>query len=129
MTVSSAPVVTPLSSRSRLRRLDKRTRESRWLAARVAELTEHCGGADRITPTQRLLIERVSADLLRLRMYDDLIMAGEELSIHQGRIIGALRNSTRLGLRELGLKAGANAADTAMAATFAALRSTGSTAK
>ena len=98
------PDVSPLSPRHRLRRLDGRTREAQFVRRTEAELFEHLGGVERATVPQRILVQRIASDLLRLALFDDRIVRGEDISPHDGRIINALRNSVRLGLRELGLK-------------------------
>jgi hypothetical protein len=101
MPASSAPV-TPLTSRHRLRRLDGRTKEAKFLKAHKVELIQHLGGPNKVTPPQRYLIERVAADLFLLELYDEKIAAGNMTEL-DGRNMHALRNSVRLALKELGL--------------------------
>ncbi|HEV2546259.1 MAG TPA: hypothetical protein VGU20_02890 [Stellaceae bacterium] len=93
--------VGPLSPRWRVRKLDGRTREAKRLRQIEADLVAHLGGPERVNAAQRLLIERVSVDLLRLAMFDTKTAAGQ-LSDLDSRIMHALRNSTRLTLRDLG---------------------------
>jgi len=69
-----------------------------------AELTAHLGGADRVSVAQRILIERLAVDLLRLELLDGKAATGE-MSEHDGRIAHALRNSVRLALATLGMDA------------------------
>jgi hypothetical protein len=95
--------VGPLSPRHRIRRLDRRTREGQFLETTERDLYAYLGGKTHVTVPQRLLVERVAADLLRIRMYDDRIMAGELLTDHDGRILNALRNSVRLTLQAIGI--------------------------
>jgi hypothetical protein len=102
-----------------LRKLDKRTRESKYLRQIESDLYAHLGGRERASAPQKLLLERTAADLLRLRLYDDRILAGEELSDHEGRIIGALRNSVRLSLKALGLEGSARSKATGASAHLA----------
>jgi hypothetical protein len=94
----------PRSPRHRLRRLDRRTREGRFLASTEKALLDHLGGADRVSTPRRILCERISSDLLRLELLDEKSAAGE-ISDHECRIAHALRNSVRLMLRECGLDA------------------------
>ena len=95
--------VGPLSARWRLRRVDGRTRLAKALRRTEAELIAHLGGPARVSAPQRYLVERVAADLLRLEMFDEKIVAGS-MTDHDGRVAHALRNSVRLALRDLGLK-------------------------
>lgn len=69
-----------------------------------SDLIGHLGGAERVSVAQRLLVERVAIDLMRLELLDAKMAAGE-ISDHDARIAHALRNSVRLALRDLGLKA------------------------
>ncbi len=50
-----------------------------------------------------MLIGRAASAMLRLAQFDTKMSAGGELSIHDGRVYGALNNTLRLALRELGL--------------------------
>ena len=87
---------------NRLSKLDGRTREARRLRAITTELTEHVGGADRVSVAQRYLIERTAIDLLRLELLDGEMAAGT-VSNHDARVAHALRNTVRLALKELGM--------------------------
>lgn len=90
----------------RLQQLDGRGREARYLRRIESELAEHLGGAERVSVAQRILIERLAVDLLRLELLDGKAAVGK-LTEHDGRIAHALRNSVRLALRDLGLKGAA----------------------
>ena len=92
------------SPRHRLRRLDRRTKEGRFIAETELALIEHLGGPTVITAPQRFLVERLAADMLRIELFEDKIIAGEPCSDLGGRIYNALRNSVRLGLKQLGLE-------------------------
>ena len=96
----------PTSPRHRLRKLDRRTREGRFLDRTEAALLDHAsrGGAEPVSMPKRILIGRVAADLLRLEMLDRKMLDGTA-SDHDLRIGHALRNSVRLALRDLGLDA------------------------
>ena len=85
-----------------LAKLDRRTRESRYLAKVRAALIADLGGPSRITAPQAFLIQRVAVDLMRLEMLDARIADGS-LTEHDGRVAHALRTSVRLALRDLGL--------------------------
>lgn len=97
----SAHRVGPYSRPHALARLDKRTREARFLKRVRDELTAYLGGSEHMTVPQRILVARVAVDLLRLELLDQKIARGEELTDHDGRIAHALRNSIRLMLRDL----------------------------
>jgi hypothetical protein len=81
--------------------IDGRSREGRFLRAFEAQLSEHIGGKPSIA--ERMLISRLARIALRLEMFDEKLSAGT-LTDHDGRIYGALHNSFRLMLRELGIK-------------------------
>jgi len=49
-----------------LKKLDGRTKTARRLREIISELTEHCGGVERVSAAQRYLIERTAIDILRL---------------------------------------------------------------
>jgi hypothetical protein len=85
-------------------KIDARTREGRFLRHTEAELVKHVGGAPSFI--QKVLITRASRAMLRLQLLDEKLSNGG-LSDHDGRIYGALGNSLRLTLRELGMKAAA----------------------
>jgi hypothetical protein len=83
--------------------MDGRTSQARYLKHVQGELAAHLGGAERLSVPQRILIERVATDLLRLKLLDSEMATGT-FSPHDGRVAHALRNSVRLVLRELGLQ-------------------------
>jgi hypothetical protein len=92
-----------------LKKLDGRTKTARRLREIISELTEHCGGVERVSAAQRYLIERTAIDILRLEALD-VEMAAGTVSAHDARISHALRGSVRLALRDLhthGMKAAA----------------------
>jgi hypothetical protein len=105
-TAKTTAPVGPCSRQGRLAKLDGRTREARRLRAITGELTEHAGGADRVSVAQRYLIQRTAIDLLRLELLDGEMAAGT-VSNHDARVAHALRNTVRLALRDLGLQAAA----------------------
>jgi hypothetical protein len=81
--------------------IDGRSREGRFLRAFEAALERHVGGSPSLT--QKVQIRRASRAMLRLELLDEKMSAGT-WSDHDGRVYGALNNSLRLYLRELGLK-------------------------
>jgi hypothetical protein len=93
----------PCSPRRRLRRLDRRTREGKFIIATEAALLDHLGGTECVSIAQRILIERTAADLLRLELLD-IKATADELTDHDARIAHALRNTIRLSLRDLGFE-------------------------
>jgi hypothetical protein len=75
----------------------------------IGELTDHCGGAERVSAAQKYLIERTAIDILRLEALD-VEMAAGTVSSHDARVAHALRGTVRLALRDLhahGMKAAA----------------------
>jgi hypothetical protein len=64
-------------------------------------LSAHCGN---VSAPQRILIQRIASDLLKLELLDERAADGT-ISEHECRIAHALRNSVRLSLREIGLDA------------------------
>jgi hypothetical protein len=93
--------VGPLSPRWRVRKLDGRCREAKRLRKIESDLIAHLGGPERVSAPARLMIERVSVDMLRLEMFDVKAAAGQ-LTELDSRMMHALRNSTRLTLKALG---------------------------
>ena len=91
------------SRRDRLRHIDGRTVEGKYLRKIERDLIADLGGPDRISAAQRLLVERVAVDMLRLVLLDREMMNGG-FTAHDSRVAHALRNSTRLTLRTLGLE-------------------------
>ncbi len=100
--------VGPLSARHRLRRIDGRSREAKFLKATEAALVAQLGG--QVTAAQRFIIERVATNLVRLELLDQKVGRGEELTELDGRIMHALEGAVRRGLKELGIKGPASAA-------------------
>jgi len=93
----------PRSPRRRLRRLDGRTAEAKYLRRVENDLLDHLGGRERVSAPQWFLVQRVAVDLLRLGMLDGKIMDGT-FGEYDSRVAHALRNSVRLALRDLGLR-------------------------
>ena len=91
----------PHSPRFRLRRLDRRTRAGKFLIATERALSGHLGGPEQVSVPQRILIERVASDLLRLELLEEKL-AAKTFTDHDARVAHALRNSIRLALRDLG---------------------------
>lgn len=79
-----------------------RSTEGRYIKAITTQLTAHIGGEP--SAAQRLLIHRVAIASLRLELFDRKLIAGEGFSEQDSRVYGALHNSLRLMLRELGMK-------------------------
>ena len=98
--------------------IDGRSREGRFLRAFERQMREHVGGLP--STAQRLLISRLARVALRLERFDEKLAAGQ-LTDHDGRVYGALHNSFRLLLRELGIK-GAAARPPTLAEALAAGR-------
>ena len=81
----------PSSRVHALRKLDGRTRESKFLKTE-ADLLASIGGPERASLPQKILIRRIAIDLLRLELIDAEMIEGR-LTDHDGRIAHALRNS------------------------------------
>jgi hypothetical protein len=82
-------------------KIDGRTKTAKRLRQITEQLTDYAaGGTDRITAPQRFLIDRLAHDLVRLELLDGRMAAGE-VSEKDAVISHALRNSTRLALRDL----------------------------
>jgi hypothetical protein len=86
-----------------LAKLDRRTRESRLMAAARAELVAHVGGAP--SSTQRVLIERAARLQLYIEVMDRETLESGSMSERNSRQYLAWCNALRLCLRELGVKA------------------------
>lgn len=67
-----------------------------------AQLVEHVGGEP--SATERILIGRLARVALRLELFDEKLASGGAVTEYDTRVYGALHNSLRLMLRELGLK-------------------------
>jgi hypothetical protein len=85
--------------------LSGRSREGRYIRALETQLLAHVGG--RPSVTERLAIQRLARVSLRLQLFDEKIDAGAAMTDHDSRVYGALHNSFRLLIRELGLKSDA----------------------
>ena len=81
--------------------VDGRTRSGRFIRAMVADLEKHVGGAPSVT--ERLVIGRIARIWMQLELLDGKIAAGE-CNDHDRRVHGALNNTLRLLIREIGLK-------------------------
>jgi hypothetical protein len=78
------------------------SREGRFLRDLEAQLVAHIGGKP--SAAERLLIGRLARVALRLELFDIKIESGKDMTVFDAKIYGALHNSFRLMLRELGLK-------------------------
>jgi hypothetical protein len=81
--------------------IDGRSREGRYIAAIRAQLVAHLGGAP--SAPQRMIVDRLAVVALRLALFDEKITAGS-LTDNDARTYGALHNSFRLLIREIGIK-------------------------
>jgi hypothetical protein len=93
--------VGPHSRNTALSKLDGRRREAKRLAAIVDDLTRFAAGASNtVTIGQVYLIKRLAIDVLRLELLDGE-MTMSTISQADAVVAHALRNSVRLGLRDL----------------------------
>lgn len=121
------PFVTRIPSATKphcLAKIDKRTREARRLRQIEHDLFEHLGGVDRASAPQRYMIERVAIDIVRLELLDAKMTDGTVTDL-DARVAHALRNSTRLALRELGMTEPPRDKPPSLAGHLSALRSKG----
>jgi hypothetical protein len=81
--------------------VDGRSREGRFLRAFEAQLAQHVGGKP--STAQRILISRLARTALRLELFDEKLTAGK-LTDYDTKVYGALHNSFRLMMREIGVK-------------------------
>ncbi len=86
--------------RIHLKRLDRRTRESKTLVAARGALTSAMGGQPR--PQQAMLIERVVFKMLRCALYEMATLAGDTTAGTDHIYLG-WANSLRLDLQALGM--------------------------
>src|SRR5260370_1063767 len=94
----------PCSRPATLLKLDGRTREAALMRRIRDDMVEHLGGEAHVSAVQRLVVDRLAITTLRLSLYDRKLIEGS-LTDHDGRIYGALHNSFRLLVKELGMKA------------------------
>ena len=87
-------------SRVHLKRLDRRTRESKTLIAARGALTSAMGGQP--SPQQAMLIEHVAFKMLRCALYEMATLAGDTTA-GTDHIYLAWANSLRLDLQALGM--------------------------
>jgi hypothetical protein len=102
MSEGNQPRIGPHSRLLQRGTVDGRSREGRYLRAIEARLLDHIGAG--ASCAQRMLINRLARVALRLELFDEKMAAGPTTD-HDGRVYGALHNSFRLMLREIGLKA------------------------
>ena len=91
----------PRSKINTIRSLDGRRREAKRLRAIENDLAVFAAnGTGRISIGQKILCERLAVDIWRLEAMDSAFAAGT-ISDSSAKIAHALRNSVRLGLRDL----------------------------
>ena len=91
-----------------LARMDGRTREARFLCRARAEMVQHVGGNP--SATQRTLIEQAAQLQLRLAVMDRRFAETGAQTDHDSRTYLAWSNSLSRLMRQLGVKAAAQAA-------------------
>jgi hypothetical protein len=85
-----------------LAKIDRRTKESRLMAAARDELTRHVGGSP--SSVQKALIERATRLMLYVEVMDRETLEAGTMSERNSRQYLAWSNALRLTLRELGIK-------------------------
>lgn len=95
--------------------VDGRTKQGRFVARTRASLIKQLGGEAVVTEGQRLLIQRIAVDMLRLETVD-LKMADGTATDYDMKCSHAIRNHVRLALRDLGLVKRQKTAKQALAA-------------
>ena len=83
--------------------IDGRSREGRFLRGFESGTLKQLGSNPSFT--QRVAISRLARIALRLELFDEALVNGKGLTDHDARVYGALHNSLRLLLKEIGLKA------------------------
>jgi hypothetical protein len=91
------------SPHDRLFRLDGRTKEGQFMRRTAADLIYHLGGPEHINAAQRIMCERIAADLLKIELIERKVLDGRATHFDMV-VMHALRNTTRIGLRDLGLE-------------------------
>jgi hypothetical protein len=98
-----------------LARPDGRSREARLLKQMRASLFQHLGGEDRLSPPQRVLVERAAMLQLRVATLDEKVLGGT-FSEYDAKTYLAFSNSLTRTMTALGLDPVAAAAIDPMAA-------------
>lgn len=84
-------------------KLDGRTRLGKTAKFLEAKLIEHCGGPEKVSIPQKLLIDRVVWKAIRCKLYEITFFQGSHQESSRDHYL-ALANSLRLDLQSLGLK-------------------------
>lgn len=111
--------VGPYSRPDTLRKLDRRTKEARYLEAVIADLTAHVGGEPSVT--QRALIQRAAWLSLRCVLLDEK-MRGERFTVHDNNFALSWNNALVRTLARLGLESAAKQPPQTLAEALAAGR-------
>jgi hypothetical protein len=98
------PRLGPYSEQLIIGHIDGRTKEARLCRSLRKALIEQLGGADRLTPTQRVLIERAVMLTLRVSVLDQRLVDGTLTGYDNATFI-AWSNALRRTLVALGLEA------------------------
>src|SRR5438045_4130280 len=94
------PKLGPYSREIVFARPDRRTKEARLLKQMRQELTRHLGG--KLTPPQRVLVERAAMLQLRCAKFDEKIFNGT-FSEYDSKVFLAANNSLVRTLKALGI--------------------------
>ncbi len=96
------PRLKPYSRPPALAKLDHRTREAKFMAARRAELMAHVGGKP--SATQRIMIERAVWLSLQVALLDVKQAEGEAFTQHDSNAYLAWTGALTRLMRHLGMK-------------------------
>jgi hypothetical protein len=84
--------------------MDGNSAPAKFIRTVERAVLDHLGGPDRASLPQKLLAARIAKTAYRLELFDRKLDE-DGLTDYDARIYGALHNSYRLMLREIGLKA------------------------
>ena len=94
-----------LFGRGALGKVHGNTWQGRFLRSIERELLNHLGGAERASVPAKLLCARAAKVCLRLELFDRELIEQGALSDFDSKVYGALHNTFRLLIREIGLSA------------------------
>ncbi len=98
------PKLGAYSNEIRLANPDRRTKEARLLKQMRVELAKHLGGEDKLSATQRILVERAAMLQLRCALLDRKIVEGGKFTHVDNRTYLAWTNSLTRTITALGLQ-------------------------
>ncbi len=104
MATKSHPKIGPTSQLETFRKLDGRGVVARRMKAIRHELAEALGGADALSPQQKILIDTIAVRVIRTKMLTAAMLGGDGLSAEAERRLNWHLASLRRDLVALGLE-------------------------